>query len=328
MLDFANQPVGGSVNQALRQAHFRTSSKEHDKIFSLANIFPEIFKKMEIDYKINVMTAFQYFYRTMVTKDLSILCFGSNLRVKGTILRLSTMMNHHLPSWTGVSGTHLPIHINTTSTWLQLPPSVCDEMLLYISTQKYKKLTIVPYDHGCFSPLSNNDKERWYQQIATFKKREDSKGPYNNTVSESTALMDWAIKMKNVSYCQATHYYHSEDAASTTMQIRPLSLTEDCNDCIILPILFQINTPIYTTVDIEGSTLRTISGYTHDFSLPVLKRCMNDINNPTEERYKAIGLFYLGSPYHRDLNSKDPDEILYSIFKDDTVHNEVKEFII
>ncbi|KAI9262298.1 hypothetical protein BDA99DRAFT_537638 [Phascolomyces articulosus] len=55
MLDFANQQQGGgSVNQALSQAHFRTSSKEHDKIFSLANIFPDLFKNMKINYEMEV----------------------------------------------------------------------------------------------------------------------------------------------------------------------------------------------------------------------------------------------------------------------------------
>ncbi|KAI9265233.1 heterokaryon incompatibility protein-domain-containing protein [Phascolomyces articulosus] len=55
MLDFANQQQGGgSINQALSEAHFRTSSKEHDKIYSLANIFPDLFKNMEINYKTDI----------------------------------------------------------------------------------------------------------------------------------------------------------------------------------------------------------------------------------------------------------------------------------
>ncbi|KAI9249680.1 hypothetical protein BDA99DRAFT_564246 [Phascolomyces articulosus] len=122
LLDFANQQQGGgSVNQALNQAHFRTSSKEHDKIFSLVNIFPDMFKNMEINYKIDIKTTLHHFYRTIATHDLSILCFGSNLTNDGEEIRVNTMKNHSLPSWTGVSGEHLDKPVATTTTWLSTP---------------------------------------------------------------------------------------------------------------------------------------------------------------------------------------------------------------
>ncbi|KAI9249702.1 hypothetical protein BDA99DRAFT_542010 [Phascolomyces articulosus] len=321
MLDFANQQQGGgSVNQALSEAHFRTSSKDHDKIFSLANIFPDMFKNMEINYKIDIKTTFHHFYRTIATHDLSILCFGSNLFDKGEEYRVNTMKNHNLPSWTGVSGIHLENRATTTTTWLRSKHSICDDMLLHISTKYYKTLSVVPYDFGCFSPLSH-DKHQWSQQIDRFEKRWGAKGQ-SNTVGEDAALIDWAIKMINVIGYYATHYYQPQDAS--IMHARPLSLTEDCDECIILPILFKYYSLLLKKVE-ELPLLRRHDRYTHDYFLPVIKKYV-DAANGTKERYKAIGIYYLGNPNDGNLSSDDPDEILSSIFGD--VHSEAKEYII
>ncbi|KAI9278820.1 hypothetical protein BDA99DRAFT_554423 [Phascolomyces articulosus] len=136
MLGFANQQQGGgSVNQALSQAHFRSSSKEHDKIFSLANIFPDLFKNMKINYKDDINKTLIHFYRTIATHDLSILCFGSKLFENGEEIRVNTLKNHNLPSWTGVSGLHLDRRVTTTTAWLQSQHSIRDDMLFHISTK-------------------------------------------------------------------------------------------------------------------------------------------------------------------------------------------------
>ncbi|KAI9264083.1 hypothetical protein BDA99DRAFT_48016 [Phascolomyces articulosus] len=320
MLDFANQQQGGgSVNQALNQAHFRTSSKEHDKIFSLANIFPDMFKNMEINYEIDIKATFHHFYRTIATIGLSILCFASNLVYYGKESRVNTMKNHNLPSWTGVSGYHLDRRVTTTTTWLQPQHSICDDMLLHISTKYYRTLSVVPYDWGCFSPLSH-DKHQWNQQIYKFDKRWIAKSG-SNTVEEDTAIIDWAIKMTNVSGGFATHYYQPQDAP--VMQARPLSLTENCDECIILPILLKSYGLLFKVEELPSLCLS--DGYTYDYFLPVIKKYV-DAANGTKERYKAIGIYYLGGTFHKEFISDDPDEILSSIFGD--VHNEAKEFII
>ncbi|KAI9249677.1 hypothetical protein BDA99DRAFT_541986 [Phascolomyces articulosus] len=322
LLDFANQQQGGgSVNQALNQAHFRTSSKEHDKIFSLVNIFPDMFKNMEINYKIDIKTTLHHFYRTIATHDLSILCFGSNLTNDGEEIRVNTMKNHNLPSWTGVSGDYLCDHVAATTTWLQTQHSICDDMLLHISTKYCKTLSVLAYDFGCFSPLSH-DKHQWDQQIDKFVMQRNAKD-LSNTVEEDTALIDWAIKMTNVSGRYATHYYQPQGASPA--QARPLSLTEDCDECIILPILLKSYSLLAEKVE-EFPPLRRPVCYTHDYCLPVIKKYV-DAANGTKERYKAIGIYYLGGMFHNDIISDDPDEILSSIFGDD-IHSEAKEFII
>ncbi|KAI9264121.1 hypothetical protein BDA99DRAFT_536850 [Phascolomyces articulosus] len=322
MLDFANQQQGGgSVNQALNEAHFRTSSKEHDKIFSLVNIFPDMFKNMKINYKTDIKTTFHHFYRTIATHNLSILSFGPNSFNNGEEFRVNTMKNHNLPSWTGVSGLHLNKHITTITTWLQHQHSICDDMLLHISTKYYKTLSVLPYEFGCFSPLFH-DKDQWDEEFEKFEKRWEAKGA-SNTVEEDHALIDWAVRMLITLGHYATHYYQPQDAS--VMHARPLALTEDCDECIILPILLKSYGLLINKVK-ESPVLYLSDGYTHDYLLPVIKKCVDDANG-TKERYKAIGIYFLGSTLNKDFISDDPDEILNSIFGDD-IHSEAKEFII
>ncbi|KAI9268120.1 heterokaryon incompatibility protein-domain-containing protein [Phascolomyces articulosus] len=320
LLDFANQPQGGgSVNQALREAHFRTSSWEHDKIFSLANIFHEMFKNMKISYKTDVKTIFDQFYQTVATNDLSILCFGSNLELDGSERRANTMRNHQLPSWTGVNGAHIFQRVTTTTSWLHSPHIICNNMLLHISTKYYKTLSIIPYALGCFSSLSDDK-----QQANTYRRRRESTRPYMIQVEEDTALIDWSIKLHAILRCHATHYYQPLNLS--IMQARPLSLTEDCEECIILPILLKSDTLSVKEVQ-KSPTLVLHDGFTHLYYLPVFKKYRTG-TNITEEQYKAIGIYVLGNVEDLNLDSDDPDTILSTVFDRNAAQNEVKEFII
>ncbi|KAI9249681.1 hypothetical protein BDA99DRAFT_564247 [Phascolomyces articulosus] len=93
--------------------------------------------------------------------------------------------------------------------------------------------------------------------------------------------------MRNVLGCYATHYYQPQD--SPVMQARHPGV------------------------------------HVHDYSLPVIKKYV-DAANGTKERYKAIGIYFLGSTFNKDLVSDDPGEILSSVFGG--VYNDAKEFII
>ncbi|KAI9265234.1 hypothetical protein BDA99DRAFT_45542 [Phascolomyces articulosus] len=231
------------------------------------------------------------------------------------------MKNHNLPSWIGVSGCHLDAPVTTTTTWLQSQHSICDDMLLHMSTKYYKTLSVASYDFGCFSPLSH-DKYQWDQHIDKFVKRRKAKGT-SSAVEEDTALIDWAIKMISISSCYATHYYQPQDAP--VMQARPLSLTEDCDECIILPILLKSYSLIAERRE-ESPSLHFSTGYTYHYFLPVIKIYV-DAANGTKEWYKAIGIYFLGGAFHKDHISDGPYEILISIFGDDDP-SEAKEFII
>ena len=121
----------------LFHAHMRTSTNSHDRIFALANIFPEIIDKINISYDQPIDDLMIQFYGLLAKKDLSILCFG-NYVYYGTAFgsenrlpfltagrrnkpfKTSNGNNgridsykapiykfNFLPSWTGINGEHI-----------------------------------------------------------------------------------------------------------------------------------------------------------------------------------------------------------------------------
>ncbi|KAG2219339.1 hypothetical protein INT45_006872 [Circinella minor] len=108
------------VSDVLFYAHTRTSTKKHDHVFALANIFPDIMKDIEINYKQDVQELMIKFYGLLAKKNLSILWF-KNYRIYNTIcakplndsIKFNSIggteiyipiRNFNLPSWTGVYG--------------------------------------------------------------------------------------------------------------------------------------------------------------------------------------------------------------------------------
>ncbi|KAG2219338.1 hypothetical protein INT45_006871 [Circinella minor] len=104
-----------SVSRVLHYAHTRTSTKDYDYIFALANIFPDIMKQMTMDYNQNIQELMIQFYSLLAEKDIGILCFDTYHKYK-TLLRLTSrnytkynntpMQKFDLPSWTGKYGEH------------------------------------------------------------------------------------------------------------------------------------------------------------------------------------------------------------------------------
>ncbi|KAI9262348.1 hypothetical protein BDA99DRAFT_510925 [Phascolomyces articulosus] len=288
---------------------------------------------MKLDYKSDVQAAFHHFYQTMATHDLSILCFASNFLPGGTKVLANTMGNNRLPSWTGVSGRHLTERVTAITSFLDSPHFVDNDMLLHVPTKYYKIISVTPYDFGYFSPVSHDD-PRWGCQKVMFEERSQSIRN-SDSVEEETAFIDWAIKLQNVSTSFATHYYPSPPAqgkeCASAMETRPLSLTEDCTECVLLPILLKAYKFLVHPVK-ESSLLKHPDNDHHHYYLPVFKKFYYEDPTTTPivmyERYFAIGIYYLGTPYFGDLRSDDPNEILNSVFQGDAVHDEVKEFVI
>ncbi|KAI9258077.1 heterokaryon incompatibility protein-domain-containing protein [Phascolomyces articulosus] len=65
-----------SVASVLHLAHVRRTTKEHDRIFALANLFPELMDDISINYDQPIHDLVLQFYTLLAKKDLSILCFG------------------------------------------------------------------------------------------------------------------------------------------------------------------------------------------------------------------------------------------------------------
>ena len=129
LLDSVGQGPG-SVNQMLRETHFRTRTKPHDRIFAVINIFfTPCSTTFDINYDTDIKALFNSFYRTIALKDLSILCFQSNwasrcLRKK--ILWVVTIYFHGLVS----------------------PDSILRRMYTVLPTLNWNILAI-PIPYGC-----------------------------------------------------------------------------------------------------------------------------------------------------------------------------------
>ncbi|KAI9268255.1 hypothetical protein BDA99DRAFT_535764 [Phascolomyces articulosus] len=147
---------GGSVNEALIQAHFRTSTKPHDMIFALANTFPSVFDHMELNYDSIFQLIVNSFYRYLALSDLSSLCFKSNLLPNGKggydIHRKNIMQDFNMPSWAGVDGIHIPNRIKITHQ-LSHPPHCINntDIKIHMTSKHFWKIPITQYKYGCFS---------------------------------------------------------------------------------------------------------------------------------------------------------------------------------
>ncbi|KAI9484512.1 hypothetical protein BDB00DRAFT_878767 [Zychaea mexicana] len=110
------QAIQWNASSVLWHARRRTSSKAHDRVFALANMFPDIIHRVDFSYKQPLDEAMVQFYGTLAQHDLSILCFGSPLTVSkqrpkdnhitaGMIVRQKE--EDRLPTWTGIRGMHI-----------------------------------------------------------------------------------------------------------------------------------------------------------------------------------------------------------------------------
>ncbi|KAG2218007.1 hypothetical protein INT45_001550 [Circinella minor] len=335
LLDFGGAGQNkGSVNQALAFAHFRTSTKPHDMIYALKNTFSYMFDDMEVSYSADIKTVFNDFYRHVATDDLSILCFGSNRRLDGNINLKSTINNYNLPSWTGIAGIHAQNRVISTAH-PQLIYYIDDIMRMSITTSRYWKISITSYDYGCYSLSRNNV----HGNDSIMKKSDciNSARHHGNWTDMSTAdknavLLEWFLNTQSLASAFMTHYHERRDGLLT--QIRPLTLTEDCKECIVLPILLELYVPVHIQSGDNVSNF-LISNYERRYCLPVLHECSEGIG-----RYKAVGIYYLGDHNHfepafkwnhaigrKDINTDASVEIINVIFENDS-HDVPKEFII
>ena len=114
----------------LYSAHLRTSTKEHDHVFALANIFPKVMNEITIDYQQDIQELMTRFYGALAKTDLTILCFRSHDGYKELCQTSSSydadkniyklnykvpIQEFDLPSWTGVNGEHFLQHHFSTS---------------------------------------------------------------------------------------------------------------------------------------------------------------------------------------------------------------------
>ena len=285
---------GGSINQALTEAHFRTSTKPHDRIFALANIFVHIFDEFEINYSTNVQEVFNKFYRHVATEDLSILCFGSNLAPSGRFRLLSTMGDYSLPSWTGIAGWHIRERVDVT-THPQLTYTIDDSMRVKIKTNRYWKIPVTRYKNGPYGAFLEGDTPRKREGFVLQYIRDltsarfEGKWANMSQADMDTILMEWCTEISIRTKLYMTHYHYDIHEHNFLTQLRPLSLTADYEgkECIVLPILLESR--MLTVNRLRGYNY-VAAPYESSYLLPVFCKCPNS----TSGQYKAVGTYFVG----------------------------------
>ncbi|KAI7851197.1 heterokaryon incompatibility protein-domain-containing protein [Circinella umbellata] len=334
LLDFGGRShVNGTINQALHHAHFRTSTKPHDMVFALINTFAHLCDEIEINYSTDIQTTLNNFYRHIALQDLSILCFGSARGQSGSKQKQSTMGNYNLLSWTGVHGVHSTEPVNT-ATHAGLSYNIDNNMQMRITTKHWWRISIEEYSSykKNRSVMKNMD-----DNLAKIYKARSRGIPSDMTCADKdTILNEWDMEISMLTSCWMTHFHEQKDGLLT--QTRPLSLTENCEECLILPILFECYQPVYKHSKYHRSGVLYIERYLHAYVLPVFRECSDGVG-----RYKAIGVYLLGRELIRrdgktmnwnhavgrdDIDpNQSPQEIL-NILVENNCHSVPQEFII
>ncbi|KAI9250446.1 hypothetical protein BDA99DRAFT_563969 [Phascolomyces articulosus] len=126
--DLVSKPSLWNVSTVLYYAHTRRTTKEHDRVFAIANLFPELMDQITVGYDQPILDFLIKFYGILARHDLSILYFGRDEDYKRIVERSSfntspsadnqqqeqqqqngsliPIRNYDLPSWTGVEGEH------------------------------------------------------------------------------------------------------------------------------------------------------------------------------------------------------------------------------
>ncbi|KAI9271601.1 heterokaryon incompatibility protein-domain-containing protein [Phascolomyces articulosus] len=239
-----------SASFILRHAHARSTTKEHDRAFALGNIFHNLMD-VKVDYGLPLNTVLSNFYSDLIEKDLSVLCFGkARDRYKSKIQGI-----HNLPSWTGIKGAHVR-HVLTS----QLKD---EEMQDIIKIDRRKKIGTKRDDDD------DNDKNEIQKDqlhlnnicyIAAKPRhfplvKEDLTIPFKNPFDSTLETKPYRSRDLGI---EITHYiteltpdpvqHEKMDRQMMESIIAPgrhhpvafLSLTEECDECMILDLPFSM----------------------------------------------------------------------------------------
>ncbi|KAI9246928.1 heterokaryon incompatibility protein-domain-containing protein [Phascolomyces articulosus] len=273
------------ANYILRHAHARSTTKEHDRAFALGNIFHDRMD-VKVDYGMALDIVLSNFYSDLIEKDLSILFFGKARETyKNKIQGIHT---HTLPSWTGIGGAHVSQVLTS-----QLKDQ---EMQDIIKIDRRKKVGTKRDDDD---DNDNNEiqKDRLHlnniRYIAAKPRhfplvKEDLTVPFKHIISSKLDAKPLRVHDLGI---EITHYiteltsnpvqHEKMDREMMETYIAPgrhhpitfLSLTEECDECMILDLPF------------------TVFGKLGSRIYPVIRKVEQNGQEDDSPLYKSIGVF-------------------------------------
>ncbi|KAI9258027.1 hypothetical protein BDA99DRAFT_583621 [Phascolomyces articulosus] len=129
---------------ALYHAHKRVSTKDHDRIFSLANIFPQTMKYISINYDQNAIDLMLQFYKALVLMDIRLLLFGVDYTNDLIAMEIRKRLNVEMPSWVGMLHTHILQIVENDMEPINPPPKYTVNNLMSIQiTSRFIKAKLV-----------------------------------------------------------------------------------------------------------------------------------------------------------------------------------------
>ncbi|KAG2215870.1 hypothetical protein INT45_006357 [Circinella minor] len=129
------KPSRYNASTILHYAHIRDTTRNHDRVFALFKIYPDLVEEVYNYDDLTYIMAEQFdtvmigCYERLANKDLSILCFGNynvyQYIVENEVTEEMFDLQHYipirrfgfLPSWTGVEGEHFHHNCDSGGLW-------------------------------------------------------------------------------------------------------------------------------------------------------------------------------------------------------------------
>ncbi|KAI8143278.1 hypothetical protein BJV82DRAFT_657230 [Fennellomyces sp. T-0311] len=197
-------------------ARTRTSSKVHDRIFALVNIFPELKDRITFSYEQPLVELMIQFYSLLAQSDPSILCFGAPLDPDTDEKIEQDRRNEaaSLPSWSGATGIHITQdHIKPDSIYIPIDYNVTGKKMFMTSTviQIYMSAPEVYEKSDSFDAL--------------FPSKDSRRGSAPEPSTEQTRICRSGTGFPFLNFVPATekqwgYYYHGKECRASDRDIR------------------------------------------------------------------------------------------------------------
>ncbi|KAI8142747.1 hypothetical protein BJV82DRAFT_579329 [Fennellomyces sp. T-0311] len=199
------------------------------------------------------------------------------------------------------------------SKYCTIRPTKFDNNTILNDVNRYHQT--IGYDQ--YQPAALHERYHQWLQASEASMQEFTLSAFDLNGREKLALDIAQLVMQSYGDCYPTHYYGEAAAClSSRSPILPLSLTEDCDECIILSVLFDCVRRWVTESD-NGDGYQI--SFSHAYLLPVLRI------NTDNETYRVVGTI-LVRLYQGGETPEEHKAVLDEIFVGRCV--EPKHFII
>ncbi|KAI8136780.1 hypothetical protein BJV82DRAFT_661719 [Fennellomyces sp. T-0311] len=266
-----NKADNWRASTALWYARTRTSTKAHDRVFALVNIFPELKHGVTFSYRQPLIDLMVQFYGLLAQKDISILLFGSPHYIDSDqeIAAVRQEEASLLPSWTGAAGVHLSQdqldneHVESTADY------TIDEKYLNI-TSAFIPIRIEPADSVEIHDPEDGPHNGYTEDGLPWVLCDADEGGEDVNIADEQVLTFVAVPSESQddypnyikhSGLKTTHFLPTKEAdegwistlSKPTHISAVLSLTKECSECFVLTeVVFPLRNELFQFHPVVG----------------------------------------------------------------------------